>query len=114
MGEELFRLPARPFFSCDEDGFAVIDGAQMRTGSSIGSIEPVLKLAVGVANVFEQRPRRVTGRDGDLVHVACDDGVTVHLDFGNLAARVDRADGEFVYMGGLDEGNDGRGFMPAR
>ena len=114
MGEELFRLPARPFFSCDEDGFAVIDGALMRSGANIGSIKPELKLAVGASNLFEHRPLRVIGRDGDVVHVACDDGVTVHLDFGSLAARVERADGEFVYMGGLDEGNDGRGFMPAR
>jgi len=36
------------------------------------------------------------------------------LDFAELTARVRRPEGEFFYMGGLDEGNDGLGFMAAR
>ena len=112
--DDLFSLPAKPFFSCDEDGFAVVDGAAMRNAGNIGSIEPMLMLRVGPNNLFEQRPRRVTDQDGRTVTVECDGGVTVHLDFGELAARVEGPAGEFVYLGGLDEGNDGRGFLRAR
>ena len=114
MGDALFRLPDHPFFSCEEEGFAVVDGARMRDAAAIGSIAPVLRLDVGPGNVFEQRPRSVIRRVGDVVSVACDAGVTVHLDFGELAARVEGPAGEFVYLGGLDEGNDGRGFLRAR
>jgi len=112
--DNLFSLPAKPFFSCDEDGFAVVDGAAMRNAGNIGSIEPMLLLRVGPNNLFEHRPRRVTDQDGQTVTVECDGGVTVVLDFAELTARLRRPDGEFLYMGGLDEGNAGLGFMAAR
>ena len=114
MGDGLFTLPERPFFSCDEDSFSVVDGALMRNATGMGTIQPVLKLQVGPGNVFEQRPLRVARREGDVVSVECANGVTVHLDFSELAARVERPDGQFLYMAGLDEGNKGRGFMAGR
>jgi hypothetical protein len=87
----------------------------MRNAAEMGKIEPLLMLRVGPRNIFEQRPRRVVGREGDVVSVECDGGVEVHLDFGELAARVHGPNGEErLYLGGLAEGNDGRGFMAAR
>ncbi len=114
MTEELFELPAKPFFSCDEDGFAVVDGAFMESAASLLTVTPVLKLLVGANNIFEQRPRKVSEHDGTNVTVECDGDVTVYLDLKELSARVSRPDGAFHYMGGIEEGSDHRGFMPAR
>jgi hypothetical protein len=114
MAEEVFDLPAKAFFSCEQDGFSVADGSLMSTVAGIITIEPLLKLRVGSGNIFEQRPVRMIERVGDIVTVECESDVTVVLDFGEFAARVKRPDGEFYYMGALDEGNDGLGFMAAR
>ncbi|MEX2598215.1 MAG: hypothetical protein WD533_01000 [Dehalococcoidia bacterium] len=114
MPEDLPKLPEKPFFSCDADGFSVVDGASMRSASSIVQIQPVLALQTGPANIFEQRPRKVIGHEGSTVTVACDGDETVILDFDDLAARKQTPQGEFMYRGGLDEGNDGRGWMAAR
>ena len=107
-------LPSRPFFACDEDGFSVVDGALMKGTLDFLQIEPVLKLQVGPRNVFEQRPLKIASRDEDVVVVECEGGVTVKLDFGDMLARIERPDGEFLYNGGLEDGNEGLGFIPAR
>ena len=112
--DDEFVLPARPFFSCEEDGFSVVDGALMHNTLALTAIEPALKLRVGPGNVFEQRPVKLAGREGDVVSVECEGGVIVHLDFGDMLVRVERPEGEFLYMAGLEAGNDGRGFMSAR
>ena len=114
MTDGVFDLPARAFFSCEQDGFSVTDGAQMSTVAGIISIEPLLKLLVGSGNIFEQRPVRMAERAGDIVTVECEGDITVVLDFGEFAARVRRPEGEFYYMGALDQGNDGLGFMAVR
>lgn len=112
--DDEFRLPTKAFFSCEEDGFSVLDGASMRNALALMSIEPVLKLRVGPGNVFETRPIKIAGREGNLVSVECDAGTVVHLDFSEMLARVQRNDGDFVYKGGLEDGNAGLGFMAAR
>lgn len=112
MMDEAFELPAEPFFSCGEREFAVVDGAEMRT--DLSAAEPVLTLRVGPGNVFEQRPRRVVSNEDGVVVVECDGGETLTLDFNDIAARKSAPDGEFVYRAGLDEGNDGAGWMRAR
>jgi hypothetical protein len=114
MSYGLLDLPEKPFFSCDADAFSVADGALMRSASSIVNIQPVITLQVGPNNVFEQRPRKVVGREGDVVIVECDGGERVMLDFDALAARKQTPQGEFVYRGGLDDGNEGLGWMSAR
>ncbi len=111
---EFFELPAKPFFSCEEDGFIVADGAQMRTASAILSIEPLLTLRVAPNNVFEQKPLRVIEQNGSRLAVECAGGETVHLDFHELTARKQSSQGSFLYLGGLERGNDGLGFMPAQ
>ena len=83
----------------------------MRGGGNLASIEPVVTLKVGPGNVFGQRPRMVLGREADVVTVECDDGVRVLLDFRDLATRKRTSQGEYVYRGGLDEGNDGGSWM---
>ena len=42
--------------------------------------------------------------------VECEGG-TVHIDFEDGTARKVTADGEFVYMGSIDERNDGMGYI---
>ena len=114
MAEGLFELPAKPFFGCDEDGFVVVDGSEMRTVGAVLSIEPLLKLIVAPGNVFEQRPLRVTDQDAHNVTVECEGGETVYLDFYDLKARKEGPEGEFVYRGPLDEGNDALGIWRGR
>lgn len=113
MDAEL-KLPAKVFFSCDEDGFSVVDGATIRDMFELANIQPMLRLDVGEGNVFEQRPLKVASHDGEFVSVECEGGVIVHLDFAELNARVERPDGVYLYMGDLGEGNDGKGFLAPR
>lgn len=113
MDAEL-KLPAKVFFSCEEDGFSIVDGATVRDMFELANIQPMLRLDVGVGNVFEQRPLKVTSHEGDLVSVECEGGAIVHLDFAEFNARVERSDGVYLYMGDLDEGNDGRGYLAPR
>ena len=114
MTGTLPRLPERPFFSCEPHRFAVVDAVRMRHVSALGPLQPVCTFAVGPGNVFEQVPREVISHDGRYVRVACEGGELVTLDFADLAARKETPEGEFVYKGGLDEANDGLGFMRAR
>ncbi len=112
MMDDAFELPAEPFFSCGEREFAMVDGAAMRT--ALSAAKPVLTLRVGAGNVFEKRPRRVVSNEDGVVTVECDGRETVMLDFNEIAARKSVRGGEFVYRAGLDEGNDGAGWMKAR
>ena len=114
MPDELFELPAKPFFSCDEDGFVVVDGALMQSVSSVLSIEPVLRLTIGPGNIFERRPLRVALHEGNAVEVACEGEETVYLDFHELTARKSTPSGNFMYQGGIEDGNAGLGFMSMR
>jgi hypothetical protein len=108
-GPEL--LPQHPFFNCESDGFSVIDEAEMQKSLRSGQVTPVLKLQIGPDNIFETRPRRVVSRIGLKVTVQCDDDITVTLDFDAESARKKSPEGEFVYLGGLDEGESGKGWM---
>jgi hypothetical protein len=56
----------------------------------------------------------VVANEDKNVTVECDGDTTVYLDFKALSAKISRPDGDFHYMGGIDEGNDHRGFMAAR
>ncbi len=114
MPDEIFELPEIPFFSCEEDGFAIADGERRQTTRAALILEPVFKLKVGPGNVFERRPLRVIEYEGHNVVVECEGGETVYLDFYELKARKESPDGGWYYRGPLDEGNDALGFMPAR
>ena len=112
--DELFQLPEHPFYSCEEDCFLVADGSQMGTAAAILALEPLLKLMVGEGNIFERRPLKVTEKEGLQVSVECAGGESVHIDFDSLTARKTTPDGEFLYRGGLEDGNDGMGYLRAR
>ena len=112
--DELFQLPEHPFYSCEADCFLVADGSQMGTAAAILALEPLLKLMVGEGNVFERRPVQVVEKGGTGVSVECDGGEVVHIDFDALTARKTTPQGEFLYRGGLEDGNDGMGYFPAR
>lgn len=111
---ESFAMPARPFFSCEADCFILADGERMGTASAVLAAEPLLKLDIGEGNVFERRPLRVAERDGLHIAVECDGGEVVHLDLREFTARKTTPDGDFLYRSGLEEGNDGLGFIRAR
>ncbi len=112
--DELFRLPEHPFYSCEEDCFLVADGSQMGTVSAVLALEPLVKLMVGEGNIFERRPVRVLNKDAQQVSVECEGGEIVHIDFDALTASKTTPQGEFLYRGGLEDGNDGMGYLRAR
>ena len=111
---ETFEMPAKPFFSCEADCFILADGERMGSAAAVLAAEPLLKLDVGAGNVFERRPVRVTERDGLRVAVECEGGETVHLDLREFTARKTTPEGEFLYRGGMEDGNEGLGFIRAR
>ena len=106
-------LPEHPFFNCVEDGFAILDADQMKTGLLTGEVKPRFTLALGPGNIIQHRPRQVVDRDDTIIAIECDDEVTVYLDFDAGAARMRTPEGEFFYRGGIDEGNDAKGYIPA-
>lgn len=111
---ETFQMPAKPFFSCEADCFAIADGEMSGTAAQALAAEPLLKLDVGVGNVFERRPLRVTSHDARRVEVQCDGDETVRLDLHAFTAGKTTPEGEFLYRGGLEDANDGLGFIRAR
>ncbi len=113
MSGDSLVLPRRPFFNCDDAGFSVVDADELRTALRGGEVTPWLKLDIGEQNIIQHRPRRVVERTGSTVAVECGGGVTVYLDLDAGAARKRTPEGEFLYRGGIDEGNDGNGFIAA-
>ena len=105
-------FPARPFFSCTDDEFAVVDQVTMAASLRGGRVEPWTTFRVGEGNVFESRPVRVLDSSAGRVRVECRDA-EVLIDFEDGSARkTTRAGEQFIYMAGLDEADDGRGWLP--
>ncbi len=86
----------------------------MGTAAGLAHVEPLCVFSVGPGNVFECAPLRVVGHGNEVVTVQCDGGETVVLDFRELSARKRTPNGEWLYRGGLDEANEGLGFVRAR
>jgi len=105
-------FPERPFFSCSGDEFAVVDQAAMAASLRSGRVEPWMTFRVGEGNLFESPPVKVLDNSHGRVRVKCRDAEVV-IDFVEESARKTTASGErFVYMAGLDEASDGRGWLP--
>lgn len=104
-------FPSSPFFSCESDGLTIIDKtrfSQVITGKE----EPWLKLSVNESNVMHSTPVRVKSQAGFAVEVECEEG-SLKLDLDSESARkVDASGREWVYRGGLEEANQGMGWMP--
>jgi hypothetical protein len=104
------RLPARPFFSCSAEGLVIVDAGQAAKLLGSGSLEPWMDFKHGVNNIIDTVPRKVVRWDGDQVTVECDGG-TVRIDFAEGQARKVTTVREFVYLGTLEERNEGRGYI---
>ena len=110
MTLESDTLPAKPFFTCSPEGLVIVDGGQMNDPSRLAFIEPWMNFKNGESNVIDGVPRRVASWYGQQITVECESS-TVHIDFGEGRARKVTPDGEFVYLGTLDERNDGMGYI---
>lgn len=110
MTPEADALPAMPFFTCSPEGLVIVDGGQANNLSRPASIEPWMDFKNGGSNVIDATPRRVATWEGQQITVECE-GSTVHLDFAQGRARKVTPEGEYVYLGTLDERNDGMGYM---
>ena len=110
MTTENEGLPARPFFNCTAEGLTVLDAADANSLLRPESVVPWMVFMKGPGNMIDSTPRRAASRGGDRVEVECDDG-TVHIDFEAGSARKVTADGEFVYMGSIEDRNDGMGYI---
>lgn len=111
MGFPFDPIPPQLFFSCEPASFRIVDKSKFSQVLS-GKEDPWLTLSVNETNVMHSRPLRVTAHNGDKIEVECEGG-SVKLDMESESARkVDPAGREWVYCGGLDEGNEGLGWMP--
>ena len=107
-------FPTRPFYSCDANGLAVIDQAEMPQLLRGVDVDPWLRLEAGPGNVIDGTPLKVEDQEGARVTVCCENG-TIEIDFEEETVRKTDAEGRaFVYMGPLDEANAGNGWMPLR
>lgn len=113
MTDDSLLLPERPFFSCEETGLSIVDVDEMQTSLLTGGVTPRLTLRVGPGNILEHRPRSAIQQKAQLVAIQCDGDVIVYLDFDAGSARKRTSDGGFLYCGAIDEGNDGKGYIPA-
>ena len=105
-------FPSRPFFSCEEEEVAVIDSSSMASMLQGGAPDAWIRFRVGSENVVESPPLRVLQHDGERVRLECRDAV-VEIDFEDEAARKTSPNGAaFAYLGGLDQANEGRGWIP--
>ena len=103
-------LPKRPFFACSPEGLVIVDGGQANNLSRLESIEPWMSFKNGARKVLDATPRRVATWEGQQITVECE-GSTVHIDFAEGRARKVTPEGEYVYLGTLDERNDGMGYI---
>ena len=71
---EFNGLPEKPFFSCSESGFDIVDTQQVKYTTRFGKVEPWMSFKSGPGCIFESRPRSVLAWDHRLVSVECDSG----------------------------------------
>jgi hypothetical protein len=107
-------FPARPFYSCDDHGLAVIDQADMSQLLRGGNVDAWMRLETGPRNVIDGTPLKVEDQAGARVTVRCGTG-TIEIDFEEETVKKTDENGRvYVYMGPLDEANEGNGWMPLR
>ena len=111
MTMEIEGLPSRPFFSCTAEGLDILDQADMKGSARLDAIEPRIRFELGDRNIIDSRPRKAASSKPGQVTVECESG-TVHIDFEDGRAKKVTAQGEFVYMGGLEDRNEGLGYIP--
>lgn len=104
-------IPQRMVFNCEAEGFSIYDAQEIRSLVRSGHGEPWLELRCGPGNIFESRPVRVVSHRESAVSVECADGAVVHLDLGEGTVRKEVGSRFFQYLGTIEEGNAGRGYI---
>ncbi|MFN3974582.1 MAG: hypothetical protein ACK4K2_04825 [Dehalococcoidia bacterium] len=99
----------RLYYDLSPEGLAILEASQGDKG-----YKPLLVLLVGPGNVLEAPPQRAVSVRSGVLSVACADGWVVLLDVVESTARRKGPGGEEVYDGSLEEGNQGRGWIPVR
>ncbi len=103
--------PSNPFFSCEPGSLRIVDKSRF-SQVVMGKEDPWLTLSVDEQNVMHSRPVKVTAHQDFEVEIECESG-TLRLDIDSESARKVDTDGrEWVYRGGLEEANEGMGWMP--
>ena len=110
MTTEPEGLPTKPFFHCTPEGLSILDAADANSLLRADSVVPWMVFTKGEGNMIDSTPMKLASRNGDRITVECD-GCTVHIDFDAGSARKVTAEGEFVYMGAIEERNDGMGYI---
>ena len=106
-------LPDRPYFSCEDSEFQVIDQADMAALLRGGTVVPWMKFQVGENNVLESRPVRIVSQLDNVIELECADA-TLTINFVESTARKAEPGGEtYAYMGGLEDANAGLGWISA-
>ena len=84
-----------------------MDAGEAAKSLRLGSLEPWMEFQHGVNNIIDTVPRKVVIWEVDQVTVECG-GSTVRIDFEEGQARKVTNEGEFGYLGTLEERNKGR------
>jgi len=103
-------LPKKVLFSCTEEEFAIVDAEEAKRTMGYGRTEPWMSFKTAPGNVIETPPKQVVSNQNGVVGVECEDG-TVYVDFAEGTARKETSVKEFRYMGGIDQRNDGLGYI---
>lgn len=104
-------FPSTPYFSCEPDRLRIVDKAQF-SKVVMGKADPWLTLSVSESNVMHSRPVRVKSHQDFSIEIECELGL-LRLNMESESARKVDTDGrEWVYRGGLEEANEGLGWMP--
>ena len=103
-------LPKKVLFSCTEDEFAIVDAEEAKRTMGYGRTEPWMSFKRGPGNVIETHPKKVVSNQNGVVGVECQDGI-VYIDFYDCTAEKQSGDKKWRYMGGIDQRNDGLGYI---
>lgn len=104
-------FPSSPFFSCEPSSLRIVDKTRFSQVVS-GKEDPWLTLSVSADNVMHSRPVRVKSHQELDIEIECEEGL-LRLNIESESARkVDSSGKEWVYRGGLEEANEGMGWMP--
>lgn len=106
-------LPRHVLFDCREDGLHIIDTKEARASILQGTPESWMTFLKGPKNIIESTPQKIVHRNGDVIGVQCQDGSIVYIDFAEGNAKKHSGEKVWVYMGGIDRGNDGLGYIPS-
>ena len=111
MTMELEGLPSKPYFNCTAEGLDILDTAEMKSSARLDAVEPWMRFELGDRNIIDSKPRKAASSKPGQVAVECEGG-TVHIDFEDGRAKKVTAQGEFIYMGDLEDRNEGLGYIP--